>query len=166
MARCARLPLDRRGARARVHYNHNNFFSDGYGTTQLLHEVDDYYENPSVAHPPLTLSYREAVLGLERLAHSEAGTAARRFWVSRLPDMPPPPAVPLKRGLNRRCRSRLHRREGALDPALWSSFKRNSAALGVALHLAPDKQRADNLLARRTGLLRSAIRGHLLPNSL
>ena len=117
--------------RARVHYNHNSFFGDGYGTTQLLHEVDAYYANPDASQPPLTLSYRDAVLGLERLAQSETGAAAREYWFSRLPGMPPPPAVPQRRGLNRRCRSRLDRREGLLDLPLWNAFKRNAGTLGV-----------------------------------
>jgi pyochelin synthetase len=117
--------------RARVHYNHNSFFGDGYGTTQLLHEVDHYYANPEAGNPPLTLSYRDAVLGLERLAQSEAGAAAKDYWFSRIPGMPPPPAVPQRRGLDRRCRSRLDRREGLLDLPLWNAFKRNAGVLGV-----------------------------------
>src|SRR5258707_729237 len=63
--------------RARVHYNHNSFFGDGYGTTQLLHELDEYYADPEATRPPLALSYRDAVLGLERLAQSEQGAEAR-----------------------------------------------------------------------------------------
>ncbi len=34
--------------RARIHYNHNNFFSDGYGTMKLLQEVDRYYREPGL----------------------------------------------------------------------------------------------------------------------
>ncbi len=117
--------------RARVHYNHNNFFADGYGTTQLLHELDAYYANPEESRPPLTLSYRDAVLGLERLAQSDEAAAARDYWFSRLPGLPPPPAVPLNRGMNRRCRSNLERREGALDKQLWNALKRNAGLLGV-----------------------------------
>jgi amino acid adenylation domain-containing protein len=117
--------------RARVQYNHNSFFGDGYGTTQLLHEVDHYYAHPEAVNPPLTLSYRDAVLGLEQLAQSDAGAVAKDYWFSRLPSLPPPPAVPQRRGLNRRCRSRLDRREGLLDLPLWNAFKRNAGTLGV-----------------------------------
>jgi len=117
--------------RARVHSNHNTFFGDGFGSTQLLHEVDDYYADPTATRPPLTLSYRDAILGLERLAQSEKGAEARSYWFSRLPSMPPPPALPQKRGLDRRCRSRLERRDGVLAKPLWDAFRRHAAALGV-----------------------------------
>jgi pyochelin synthetase len=115
----------------RVHYNHNNFFVDGFGTMQLLHEIDEYYLNPNLSYPPLTLSYRDAVLGLNRLAESELGASAYRYWTSRLPDLPPPPSIPQKPGFNRRCRSRLERREGGLEKPLWDAFKNRAASLGI-----------------------------------
>src|SRR5207253_2447877 len=91
--------------RARVHYNHNNYFIDGFGAGQLLAEIDGYLHDPDASVPPLELSYRDAVLGLERLAASEAGETARSYWFSRLSGLPAPPNLPLKTGLNRRCRS-------------------------------------------------------------
>ncbi|HEV7673038.1 MAG TPA: amino acid adenylation domain-containing protein [Candidatus Angelobacter sp.] len=116
---------------ARVHYNHNNFFSDGFGTMQFLHEIDEYYSNPGLTYPPLTLSYRDAVLGLERLDKSELGGAAYNYWAARLPGLPPPPSLPQKAGLNRRCRSQLERREGGIEKPLWDAFKSRAAAFGI-----------------------------------
>jgi len=117
--------------RARVHYNHNNYFVDGVGTMQLLAEIDSYYQNPGLSHPPLELSYRDAMLGLERLAESEAGQAARSYWFSRLQALPSPPGLPQKPGLNRRCRSRLQGREEELERPLWEAFKSKASALGL-----------------------------------
>jgi pyochelin synthetase len=117
--------------RARVHYNHNNYFIDGFGANQLLAEVDAYARDPGAGELPLELSYRDAVLGLESLAASEAGEAARRYWFSRLPGLPPPPALPLKAGLSRRCRSRLERRVGTLSKDLWDAFKSRASSLGL-----------------------------------
>lgn len=115
----------------RIHYNHNNFFIDGFGTMQLLHEIDENYVNPGLNHPPLTLSYRDAVLGLKRLAESERGDAAHRYWSLRLPGLPPPPALPQKPGFNRRRRSELERRDGRLEKPLWDAFKGRAATLGI-----------------------------------
>jgi len=116
--------------RARVHYNHNNYFVDGVGTMQLLAEIDSYYRDPDLTQPPLGLSYRDAILGLERLAASEAGQKAREYWFSRLPDLPPPPGVP-QTGLNRRCRSRFQGRERKLEKPLWDAFKSRASSLGI-----------------------------------
>lgn len=116
---------------ARIHYNHNNFFVDGFGTTQFLHEIDEYYSDPGLSYPPLTLSYRDAVLGLNRLSESELGEAASRYWRSRLPGLPPPPDLPQKPGLNRRCRSQLERREALLEKSLWDAFKGRATKSGI-----------------------------------
>ena len=117
--------------RARIHYNHNNFFIDGFGSNLLLAEVDAVCRNPEACAPPLELSYRDAVLGLTRLAESPAGQAARDYWFSRLPGLPPPPDLPMVAGLDRRCRSRLTRRTGTVEPALWEAFKSRASALGL-----------------------------------
>ena len=117
--------------KVRVHYNHNNYFIDGFGANQLLTEIDRCYRDPEAGDPPLELSYRDAVLGLERLAASAAGEAARHYWFSRLAGLPPPPSLPQKAGLNRRCRSRLQRRTGELERGLWEAFKGRASSLGL-----------------------------------
>jgi amino acid adenylation domain-containing protein len=117
--------------RARIHYNHNNYFIDGFGTVQLLAEIDGYYRDPALTLPPNAISYRDAVLALERAAGSARGIADRDYWFSRLEGMPPPPPLPLKPGMNRRCRSRLNRREGELDKATWDAFKSACGARGI-----------------------------------
>ena len=115
----------------RIHYNHNNFFSDGYGTTRLLQEIDQYYAHPETTLPPLQLSFRDAALTLSDLAESPAGRIAQNYWESRLPNLPEPPALPMNHHLDRRCRSRLQRREGFLSEALWTGFKNKATALGI-----------------------------------
>jgi len=117
--------------RGRIHYNHNNYFIDGFGAMQLLAEVDGYYQDPAASQAPLELSYRDAVLGIERLAGSQKGQEARDYWFSRLPGLPPPPALPQKTGLDRRCRSRLQGREGFLERSSWEAFKRRASSLGL-----------------------------------
>jgi amino acid adenylation domain-containing protein len=117
--------------RARIHYNHNNFFSDGYGTTRLLQEVDRYYAQPDLALPPLRLAFRDAALALDRLAASSAGRAARRYWEDRLPHLPPALELPTRSGMDRRSRSMLQRREGFIDAPAWQAFKRHAERAGL-----------------------------------
>lgn len=117
--------------KARIHYNHNNFFIDGFAMGQLLNEVEAYYQQPDLTLPVLTLSYRDAMLALDALAHSESGEKARRYWFERLADLPPPPPLPQKSGMERRCRSRLNRREQILSAESWKGFKGNAARYGI-----------------------------------
>jgi len=117
--------------KATIHYNHNNFFSDGFGTTRLLQEIDGYYRNPQVELPPLSLTFRDAALTLDALAQSAAGKTAQQYWEQRLDDLPGPPALPVRADMDRRCRSRLERREGFIAAATWSAFKARAAHFGL-----------------------------------
>lgn len=118
--------------RFRIHYNHNNFFSDGFGTTRLLQEVDRCYADPDLVLPPIELGFRDAALALEDLADSTLGHRARQYWESRLPTLPGPPGLPLKPNMERRCRSRLTRREGFLPASSWDALKRHAAHAGLS----------------------------------
>ncbi len=144
MARCE-LPLDRwpwfdlristwregGRCRSRVHYNHNNFFIDGLGTARLLDEIDECYRDPATVRPAPEISYRDAVLALERLASSPEGERARAYWLNRLDDLPAPPEIPQRSSVNRRRRSYLERRSGTLAASRWQAFKESAAACGV-----------------------------------
>jgi pyochelin synthetase len=115
----------------RIHYNHNNFFIDGFGTTLLMEEIDRCYRNMPPSAPPCEISYRDAVLGLNELAESAAGVKAREYWLSRISDLPSPPALPQRTGFIRRTRSKLSRRSGAMSPQNWESFKKTATARGI-----------------------------------
>ncbi|MEJ2417367.1 MAG: condensation domain-containing protein, partial [Exilibacterium sp.] len=122
---------DQNGEKARIHYNHNNFFCDGYGATCLLHEVEQYYAYPELELAPRQLTFRDAVIALEKLEKSSLGRSAQDYWLERLPDLPPPPNLPQVSGRERRCRSYLQRRQGLLPAASWQSFKVNAAHYGL-----------------------------------
>ena len=117
--------------RARLHWNNNNFFSDGYGTYRLLADVWRLYQEPERPLPALALSYRDCVLALEQLERSDRGEMSKRYWEDRLPKLPPPPALPLRAGLDPRQRSRLQRRDMLLAPQLWSGFKNLASEHGL-----------------------------------
>lgn len=110
----------------RTHYNHNNFFVDGYATTQLLDEVRTCYDAPDTILTPRVLSYRDAVRALSALESTPAGDRAKAYWLSRLEGLPPPPDLPHVAGMERRSRSRLDRRDGLLSKARWDAFKRHA----------------------------------------
>ena len=136
------LPLDRwpwfqvqlslyDGDRARLHWNHNNVFGDGYGTQRLMAEAMRRYHQPDLVLPEPALSYRDCVLALQRLEASALGEQSRRYWQQRLPGLPGPPPVPLRPGLNPRRRSLLQRRETLLDATRWSRLRDSAARHGV-----------------------------------
>ncbi|MCW8198695.1 amino acid adenylation domain-containing protein [Verminephrobacter aporrectodeae subsp. tuberculatae] len=122
--------LDRGRLQHRIHYNHNNFFSDGFGTAKLLQEIDRYERDPEIELPPLALSLRDAALCLDDLAKSPAGQRARAYWEARLPSLPNVPPLPLAH-LDRRVRSELNRRERFMEATTWAGFRERARQFGL-----------------------------------
>jgi pyochelin synthetase len=135
---------------ARLHWNHNNFFGDGYGTQRLLAEVQQRYDDPGASWPPLTLSYRDCVLALQRIEASALGERARRYWLQRLPALPGPPPVPLRAGNQPRRRSRLQRRSRQLEAGQWQRFQHSARQHGLTASNALFAVQAE-VLARWSG---------------
>lgn len=117
--------------RIRVHFNSNNFFSDGYGTAKLLAQVKQFYADPELQLPPLELSFRDCVLALQSIEASELGRRSLAYWRERLPLLPKPPALPQVPNANPRCRSRLTRRSRILPATDWRAFKANAGRRGL-----------------------------------
>jgi amino acid adenylation domain-containing protein len=136
------LPLDRwpwlacrvtlwGDGKARIHYNNNNFFSDGYGSQKLLADTLRRYRDPRFELPPLTLSFRDCVEAIARIETSPVGDVSKRYWLDRVPKMPASLALPLRAGFDPRIRSRLDRREAALPAAQWAAFKKRAQTYGL-----------------------------------
>ncbi|HZX28924.1 MAG TPA: amino acid adenylation domain-containing protein, partial [Telluria sp.] len=62
---------------------------------------------------------------------SPDGTRAKRYWLDRLDALPDPPALPQLPGVERRCRSRLQRRQGTLTAIQWAGFKEHASRHGL-----------------------------------
>lgn len=117
--------------KSRIHFNQNNFYTDGFGATVLQNEIDRYYIDPSLELPPLQLTLRDAVLALHSLSESPIGQRAKKYWLDRIPDLSEPPSLPQISSVNRRCRSMLQRRENILPAETWLKFKQHAAQNGL-----------------------------------
>ena len=117
--------------RALVHFNNNNFFSDGHGTHRLLMTTLESYERPHEPLRELALGYRDCVLALAALEESALGRASERYWRERMPDWPEAPPLPLAPGADPRQRSRLRRRETEVAAPVWAAFKERAAGHGL-----------------------------------
>ncbi|HJQ02913.1 MAG TPA: amino acid adenylation domain-containing protein [Jatrophihabitans sp.] len=136
----AQLPLDRwpwlelhvtllPDDRARIHYNHNNFFCDGPSLALLLRDLWHYYDRPDNPLPELTVGYRDCMRAFADREQATAGQAARAYWLDRIPGWPDAPALPvLGRG---RDRARLHRRDLVLSRDEWAGLTRHASTYGL-----------------------------------
>ncbi|WP_367129377.1 amino acid adenylation domain-containing protein [Saccharothrix sp. HUAS TT1] len=136
------LPLDRwpwldvqislHGERdARVHYNNNNFFSDGMGTSRFLDAVFGRYRDPSLALPELEVSFRDCVVALAGIERSPLGRESEAYWRDRIPEWPDAPSIPLATGAQAQGRSELNRRELVLPAEQWTALKRRARSHGL-----------------------------------
>jgi pyochelin synthetase len=115
----------------RIHYNNNNFYSDGVGTNRFLKDVFTLYEEPATDLPPLGVSFRDCVLALAEAEESELGARSRKYWHDRIPDWPGPPPVPTVPGAGGAERSELNRRELVVAAEDWAALQRNGRDRGL-----------------------------------
>ncbi|MFJ6675669.1 amino acid adenylation domain-containing protein [Actinosynnema sp. NPDC091369] len=136
------LPLDRwpwldirislHGERdARIHYNNNNFFSDGMGTSRFLDAVFGLYRDPGLVLPELEISFRDCVVTLSEIERSPLGQESEKYWRDRIPEWPDAPSIPLATGAQAQGRSELNRRELVLSAEQWTALKRRARAHGL-----------------------------------
>lgn len=136
------LPLDRwpwldvqvslRGSgTGRIHYNNNNFYSDGVGTNRFLKDLFTLYEEPDTVLPDLGISVRDCVLALAEAEESDLGERSRRYWCDRIPDWPEPPPVPTVPGAGGAERSELSRRELVITADDWATLQEKGRRRGL-----------------------------------
>ncbi|WP_280499465.1 non-ribosomal peptide synthetase [Nocardia farcinica] len=123
------LRVVRAADRARVCVVFDSLIVDGLSALVLLSEWMRLYEDPALELAPVSLEFRDYVLGC---APSEAEVAAAlSYWRGRLGELPPGPQLPLRVLPAAVRRPRFTRREVRLDPALWHAVVRRARTVGV-----------------------------------
>ncbi|MET3493989.1 non-ribosomal peptide synthetase/type I polyketide synthase [Variovorax boronicumulans] len=80
---------------SRLHISLDGWCLDGWSYQILFHELHRLYVDPQANLRPLSLGFRDYVLGLQELEKGEAHAAALQRWQQRLPTLPPAPRLPL-----------------------------------------------------------------------
>jgi SagB-type dehydrogenase family enzyme len=70
--------------------------SDGTSIDIIFSEIIRHNQNPSLELPPLNFSFRDYMLALQDLRHSEIYKRDKEYWLGKLADFPTSPALPLK----------------------------------------------------------------------
>lgn len=125
--RLTRLP----NGRWRMHTTIDALIADGWSTKILMTEFLDSYFGQDDHHEPLTLSYRDYVLAEQKIQQTDAFTRSKAYWIQRIPDLPPPPELPLKTGRQDTATGRFRRRTATLPAKPWQQFQKVARALGL-----------------------------------
>ncbi|WP_019812651.1 condensation domain-containing protein, partial [Saccharomonospora saliphila] len=115
----------------RVHWNNNNFFTDGIGASQFLKDIFALYHDPDRRLPELEVSFGDCVRTLAEMERSPLGTAARDYWLERIPHWPDAPPIPLVTSGSQRERSELSRREFVVPAQDWVALTGRARERGL-----------------------------------
>lgn len=126
-----RLRVTRWGRLSRIHMLIELLICDAASIRILLRELVAFYREPDIVLRPLEFDFARYVRTLSILRASPVFDRDRRYWLRRLPDLPPPPELPLAGDPADMGRPEFHRRVFRLDAAEWSRLKNASAERGL-----------------------------------
>ncbi|MFC7329777.1 phosphopantetheine-binding protein [Marinactinospora rubrisoli] len=115
------------GDRARLHTAMSLLVFDGWSSTVLTRELLTLSSDWNAVLRPLEIDFGDYVHALARLPRTEAGTADRDWWWSRLDALPAPPALPLLADPKEVRPTLMGLREEHLSAARWTALRRQCA---------------------------------------
>jgi amino acid adenylation domain-containing protein len=117
--------------KVRLHVGIDLLIMDAWSAFQVLFpDLIELYENPDTDLPPLDITFRDYVLQSKAaLVNSEAYRRSREYWVSRVPNLPAAPDLPLVS--NPRGEVKFDRRAHDVLPDEWNLLKERAKKAGV-----------------------------------
>lgn len=121
--------LDER--RYRLHTSVDLLIADAWSFTTLLQELDQFYQHPDLALPPLEISFRDYVLAEIPWRETAIYQQSLEYWQRRLATLPPGPELPLAQNPASVKQPRFERRTFRLSPEAWLRLKSRAAQAGL-----------------------------------
>ncbi|MFI9154630.1 amino acid adenylation domain-containing protein [Streptomyces sp. NPDC053367] len=115
----------------RLHISLDTLILDGASMYLLFRDWRRFYEDPGWSPAPLELSYRDHVLAEARAEEGARYRRAREYWLGRLDELPPAPALPLAKAPSAVATTRFGHRHGELPPTRWDAVKSTARRLGL-----------------------------------
>jgi pyochelin synthetase len=125
---CATL-LDE--GRIRLHISYDLQVFDAWSLFRLFDEWSQLYQNPTLALPPLKLSFRDYVLAEQGLQETELYKRSQKYWFDRIDTLPPAPDLPLAKNPQELKQHICQRYAGYLDPTEWQQLKQRGGCVGL-----------------------------------
>ena len=117
--------------RVRLHISYDLLIFDAWSLFLLFEEWFKLYENPQLTLPVLELSFRDCVLGEQRLSQTKLYERSRRYWLSRLDNFPNAPDLPLRQNPKELKQYRCKRYESRLEPQHWQQLQARAKQSGL-----------------------------------
>ena len=114
----------------RIHISFDNIIFDGWSMFHLLDEWAEVYRNGK-AEMPITLSFRDYVLGLKQIKSTSAYEKDKKYWEDRVETFADAPDLPLAKNESQITEQRFCRRSAKLSQKEWQSVKDAAGRLEV-----------------------------------
>ncbi|MCD6256938.1 AMP-binding protein, partial [Candidatus Aerophobetes bacterium] len=111
----------------RLHISFDLLIADGWSFNILIRDFYKLYQGETLS--PLTLSFRDYVVAVEKLKNSAIYQRSLEYWKSR--ELPPAPELPLAKNPSQIEKSRFVRRYMCIEKEMWAHLKNRSAEVGV-----------------------------------
>ena len=125
--RAARLDDER----LRLYVSIDVLIIDFLSLNLLFRDWQHYYEKPDVELPPLELSYRDCVLAELDARTGQRYRAAEEYWLARIDDLAPAPALPTAVRPSQLARTEFERRRFRLPRDRWDAVKLRAKQRGL-----------------------------------
>ncbi|HJT90560.1 MAG TPA: condensation domain-containing protein, partial [Mycobacterium sp.] len=116
---------------ARIHLAIDLLIADGTTLAMMVDEWNKLYQNPKAEIPTAAVSFRDYVRALGEVESSEAFGRAREYWLARMQDLPPAPALPLRVAPESLDVVRFASRDFQLDAQRWTRLRQRSLSNGL-----------------------------------
>ena len=116
---------------ARVHLTIDLLVADAGSIALLFRDLAALYHRDGGELPRVESTFRDFVLALGQAGESDQYQRARAYWLARVPDFPPGPALPLATDPSAIAAPRSVRRVGGLDEQATSALKARASRAGL-----------------------------------
>ncbi|AGX42688.1 non-ribosomal peptide synthetase [Clostridium saccharobutylicum] len=115
----------------RIHVSFDNLIFDGWSMFHLLDEWAKRYRGEIGQIPKLELSFRDYVLGLEKIKDLGAYDKDKGYWLRRIDNFLSAPELPLYKNESEIIKQEFTRRTAYLNREEWQSLKNSAKKYGI-----------------------------------
>ncbi len=121
----------RADAGVQLHVSLDLLILDAWSIFLFFKEWHAYYCEPQLAKPAFEISFREYVVAEKARQESDAVRYAQTYWMQRVDELPPAPALPTRLLSAEREAPRFSRREARLAQHRWQKLRDEARQLGL-----------------------------------
>lgn len=109
-------------------FGFDSLIADAASLTLVFREIMEFYQNPEKQLPQPAIAFPDYMRGYEEFQRSATYTKDREYWLGRIDELPPAPAIPLRKSPADVQQSRFLRKSAVIPTALWQRIKAKAQA--------------------------------------